>query len=30
MQYLFAAIMGYFLGCSNMAYWVSLAKGVDI
>ena len=30
MQYLFVAIMGYFLGCSNMAYWVSLAKGVDI
>ena len=30
MTYLLAAAMGYLLGCSNMAYWLSLIKKVDI
>ena len=30
MSYLLAALMGYFLGCSNMAYWLSRIKKVDI
>ncbi len=30
MGYLLAALMGYLLGCSNMAYWLSLIKKVDI
>lgn len=30
MQYLIISLTGYLLGCSNMAYWVSLAKKVDI
>jgi len=30
MSYLLAAVMGYFLGCSNMAYWLSRIKKVDI
>ena len=30
MSYLLAALLGYFLGCSNMAYWLGLIKKVDI
>lgn len=30
MSYLLAALMGYLLGCSNMAYWLGLIKKVDI
>lgn len=30
MAYFIAALMGYLLGCSNMAYWLSLIKKVDI
>ncbi len=30
MGYFLAALMGYLLGCSNMAYWLSLIKKVDI
>lgn len=30
MAYFLAALMGYLLGCSNMAYWLGLIKKVDI
>lgn len=30
MNYTFAVTIGYLLGCSNMAYWLSLIKKVDI
>lgn len=30
MTYLAAILLGYFLGCSNMAYWLSLIHRVDI
>lgn len=30
MSYLFAAVAGYLVGCSNMAYWMSLLRKVDI
>ena len=30
MGYFLAALMGYLMGCSNMAYWLSLIKKVDI
>ena len=30
MQYIIAAVVGYLLGCSNMAYWLGLIKKVDI
>ena len=30
MSYLSAILIGYALGCSNMAYWLSLIKHVDI
>lgn len=30
MAYFLATLMGYLLGCSNMAYWLSLIKKVDI
>ena len=30
MSYLIAALTGYLLGCSNMAYWISQIKKVDI
>ena len=30
MEYVLAALIGYFLGCSNMAYYISLAKRVDL
>ena len=30
MSYLLAALLGYFLGCSNMAYWLGMIKKVDI
>ena len=30
MSYLSAILIGYVLGCSNMAYWLSLIKHVDI
>ena len=30
MAYVIAIGLGYFLGCSNMAYWLSLIKKVDI
>ncbi len=30
MSYLIAALLGYLLGCSNMAYWLSRIKQVDI
>ena len=30
MDYAFAAVAGYLLGSSNMAYWISLIKKVDI
>lgn len=30
MSYLFAALLGYLFGCSNMAYWLSRIKKVDI
>lgn len=30
MTYLAAILLGYFLGCSNMAYWLSLIHHVDI
>lgn len=30
MGYVLVALMGYLLGCSNMAYWLSLIKKVDI
>ena len=30
MSYMIAALAGYLLGCSNMAYWLSLLRKVDI
>ncbi len=30
MEYVLAALIGYFLGCSNMAYYISLLKRVDL
>jgi glycerol-3-phosphate acyltransferase PlsY len=30
MKYLIAALLGYLLGCSHMAYWLGLIKKVDI
>lgn len=30
MGYIIAAMLGYLLGCSNMAYWLSRTKKVDI
>ena len=30
MQYLIVILLGYLLGSSNMAYWISLYKKVDI
>ncbi len=30
MPYIFTAIIGYLLGCSNMAYYLSRYKGVDL
>jgi glycerol-3-phosphate acyltransferase PlsY len=30
MGYFLAGLMGYLLGCSNMAYWLSLKHKVDI
>ena len=30
MGYFIAGLLGYLLGCSNMAYWLSLIKNVDI
>lgn len=30
MEYIFCAIFGYLLGCSNMAYYISLFKKVDL
>lgn len=30
MRYLVVILMGYLLGCSNMAYWISLYKKVDM
>lgn len=30
MAYFIATLMGYLLGCSNMAYWLGLIKKVDI
>lgn len=30
MAYVFAALIGYFLGCSNMAYYLAKLKGVDL
>lgn len=30
MQYLIVSLIGYFLGCSNMAYYLAKAKGVDM
>lgn len=30
MQYVFAALLGYLLGCSSMAYYIGLAKKKDI
>ena len=30
MAYLISAVLGYLLGCSNMAYWLGLIKKVDI
>ena len=30
MGYIFAGLIGYLMGCSNMAYWLSLIKKVDI
>jgi len=30
MQYIFAVLLGYLLGCSSMAYYISLAKKKDI
>ena len=30
MGYFLCAVMGYLLGCSNMAYWISRIKKVDI
>ena len=29
MEYVFAAVIGYFLGCSNLTYFLSKAKGID-
>ena len=29
MNYIFAALIGYFMGCSNLAYFLSKAKGID-
>ena len=30
MAYIFAALVGYLLGCSNMAWYLARAKGVDL
>jgi glycerol-3-phosphate acyltransferase PlsY len=30
MSYFLSALMGYLLGCSNMAYWLGLIKKVDL
>ena len=30
MAYIFAALIGYFLGCSNMAFYLAKIKGVDL
>lgn len=30
MQYLIASVIGYLLGCSNMAHYLAKAKGVDL
>ena len=30
MEYILAALLGYFLGCSNMAYYISLVKRIDL